>query len=62
LVATLWIKFSVIVYSTPSIIITIFFFETGSHYAAQAGLKLENLLPQPPCWNHRVHHHLSSYL
>jgi hypothetical protein len=26
LVATLWIKFSVIVYSTPSIIITIFFF------------------------------------
>jgi hypothetical protein len=29
-------------------------FETGSHYAAQADLKLEILLPQPPeCWDYR---------
>jgi hypothetical protein len=28
------------------------FFETGSHYVAQAGLELSILLPQPPeCWD-----------
>jgi hypothetical protein len=30
------------------------FFETGSPYVAQAGLKFMILLPQPPeCWDYR---------
>jgi hypothetical protein len=30
------------------------FFETGSHYEAQDGLELVNLLPQPSqCWDYR---------
>jgi hypothetical protein len=32
----------------------IFFFETGSHCVAQAGLELVILLPQPlKCWDYR---------
>jgi hypothetical protein len=32
----------------------ILFFQTGSHYEAQAGLKLPILLPQPPkYWDYR---------
>jgi hypothetical protein len=32
----------------------VLFFETGSHYVAQAGLKLVTLLSRPPkCWNYR---------
>jgi hypothetical protein len=29
-------------------------FGSGSHYVAQVGLELSNLLPQPPeCWDYR---------
>jgi hypothetical protein len=29
------------------------FFETGSHYITEVGLKLTIILPQPPeCWDH----------
>jgi hypothetical protein len=32
----------------------IYFFETGSHYVAQADLKFTILLPQSPqCWDYR---------
>jgi hypothetical protein len=31
-----------------------YFFETGSHYVAQASLELKILLPHPPeCWDYR---------
>jgi hypothetical protein len=30
------------------VVVIVVVFETGSHYVAQAGLKLSILLPQPP--------------
>jgi hypothetical protein len=36
----------------------VYFFETESHYVAQAVLQLRILLPQPPaCWILGMHHH-----
>jgi hypothetical protein len=34
-----------------------YFFKTGSHFVAQAGLKLMIFLPQPSeCWDYGVYH------
>jgi hypothetical protein len=43
-------------YQRPLSIIIFFFFETGSHYVTQAGIKLEILLlPLPECRDYSCH-------